>query len=94
MVFNEVSAWWSAEKVELPNSKGLEEVPEEILEDEEEAQTPSEDKEGSLVKTKSPWKTVVHHITQEGPQLQQMELEEPIQELQRTTRKISLIQGM
>ena len=46
MVFDEVSAWWSAEKVELPNSKGLEEVPEEILEDEEEAQTPSEDKEG------------------------------------------------
>ena len=44
MVFDEASAWWSPEKVELPNSRGLEEVPEEILEDEEEAQTPNEKK--------------------------------------------------
>ena len=71
-----------------------EEIPEEILEDEEEAQTPNEGKEGSSVKAKSPWKTGVHHMTPEDPQLPQMELEEPIQELRRTTRKISLIQGM
>ena len=44
VVFDEASAWWSHEKVELPNSKGLEEVLEEILEDEEEAQTPNEKK--------------------------------------------------
>jgi len=41
VVFDEASAWWSSEKVELPDSKGLEEVPEESIEDEEEAQTPS-----------------------------------------------------
>src|SRR6185369_10863546 len=35
VVFDEASAWWSSEKVELPDSKGLEEVPEEIIEDEE-----------------------------------------------------------
>ena len=88
VVFDEASAWWSSEKVELPDSKGLEEVPEEIIEDEEEAQTPSENKEGSSVKPKSPWKTGVHHMTPEDPQLPQMELEEPIQKLRRTTRKI------
>jgi len=44
VVFDEIFAWWSPEKVELLNSKGLEEVPEEILEDEEEAQTPSKNK--------------------------------------------------
>ena len=88
VVFDEASAWWSSEKVELPDSKGLEEVPEEIIEDEEEAQTPSENKEGSSVKAKSPWKTGVHHMTPEDPQLPQMELEEPIQKLRRTTRKI------
>ena len=54
VVFDETSAWCSPEKVELPKSKGSEEVPEEIREDEEEAQTPSEDKKSSLVKTKSP----------------------------------------
>jgi len=63
----------------------LEEVPEEIIEDEEEAQTPSENKEGSSVKAK---KTGVHHMTPEDPQLPQMEFEEPIQKLRRTTRKI------
>jgi len=78
VVFDEASAWWSSEKVELPDSKGLEEVPEEIIEDEEEAQTPSENKEGSSVKAKSPWKIGVHHMTPEDPQLPQMELEEPI----------------
>ena len=40
------------------------------------------------MKAKSPWKTGVHHMTLEDPQLPQMELEEPIQELRRTTRKI------
>ena len=40
------------------------------------------------MKTKSPWKTSVHHITPEGPQLPQMEFEEPIQEPRRTTKKI------
>jgi len=29
-VFDEASAWWSPEKVELPNSEGLEEVSKEI----------------------------------------------------------------
>ena len=53
-MFNEVSTWWSAEKVELSNSKGLEEVPEEILEDEEEAQTPSEDKRGFISVSQEP----------------------------------------
>ena len=66
----------------------MEKILEEILEDEEETQTPSEDKEGSLVKGKSPWKTGVHHMTSEHSQLPQMELEEPTQELRRTTRKI------
>ena len=66
----------------------MEEVPEEIIKDEEETQTPSGDKEGSLVKDKSPWKTSVHHMTPEDPQFPQMELEESIQELRRTTRKI------
>ena len=56
--------------------------------DEEKAQTPSEDKDDSSVKVKSPWKTGVHHMTPEDPQLPQMELEEPIQEQRRTTRKI------
>jgi hypothetical protein len=81
VVFDEASAWWSPKKVELPNSKGLVEVPEEIVEDEEEAQTPSEDKESSSVKAKSPWKTGIHHMTPKEPQLPQMELKEPIQEL-------------
>ena len=65
----------------------MEEVPEEIIKDEEETQTPSGDKEVSSVKDKSPWKTGVHHMTPEHPQLPQMELEEPTQELRRTTRK-------
>ena len=58
------------------------EILEEILEDEEEAQNPSEDKKGSPVKAKSPCQYG------KAPQLPQMELEEPIQELRRTTRKI------
>ena len=66
----------------------MEGVPEEIIEDEEEAQTPSENKEGSSVKSKGPWKTRVHRMTPEDPQLPQVELEEPIPELWRTTRKI------
>ena len=88
MVFDEASAWWSPEKVELPNSEGLEEVSKEIQEDEEEAQTPSEDKDDSSVKVKSPWKTGVHHMTPEDAQLPQMEFEKSIQELWRTIRKI------
>ena len=66
----------------------MEKILEEILEDEEETQTPSEDKEGLSVKAKSLWKTGVHHMTPKDPQLPQMEFEEPIQELRRTTRKI------
>ena len=37
VMFDEASAWWSSEKVKLLNSKGLEEVPEEITKNEEEA---------------------------------------------------------
>ena len=40
------------------------------------------------MQAKSPWKTGVHHMIPEDPQLPQMELEEPIQELQRTAGKI------
>ena len=57
--YDDASKGWrccdpTTEKAELPNSEGLEEVLEEIIEDEEEAQTPSENKEGSSAKAKSP----------------------------------------
>ena len=78
VVFDEASAWWSSENVELPDSKGLEEVPEEIIEDEEEAQTPSENKEGSSVKAKSPWKTIVHYMTPEDPNCHKWSLKSQI----------------
>ncbi|XP_072150024.1 uncharacterized protein [Setaria viridis] len=87
VAFDEASAWWSPEKVELPESHDFEEVPKEIQEEEEQPPTPSEDKEGAPNKAKSPWKTGVHQMTSEEPQLPQVELDEPIQGLRRTTRQ-------
>jgi hypothetical protein len=86
VVFDEASAWWSPEKVELPESHDFEEVSEEIQE-EEEALTPSEDKETSPSKVKNPWKTGVHEMISEESQLPQMKPDEPIQGPRRTTRQ-------
>jgi hypothetical protein len=51
---------------------------EEIQDEEEKAPTPSEDKETSPSKVKSPWKTGVHEMISKESQLPQMELDEPI----------------
>ena len=88
VVFDEASAWWSPEKVELPESHDLEEVPEEIKEEKELTLTPNEEEKSSPSKTKSPWKTGLHQSTQEDPQPPQLKISEPIQGLRRTTRKI------
>lgn len=62
VVFDEASAWWPPEKIELPESHNLEKALEEIQEEEEQPPTLNEEKEGSPSKAKSPWKTGVHQV--------------------------------
>jgi transposase InsO family protein len=90
VVFDESSAWWPPEKVVLPESHDLVEVPEEIQEESHdgiekvleevqgEEQIPTPDHSPS--KGKNPWKTGVHWPAQK-------KVQEPIQKLRRTTRK-------
>lgn len=59
VVFDEVSAWWSPEKLELPESHSFEDVPKEIKGEEKPPQISSEDVEGSSNKD-NPWKTGLH----------------------------------
>lgn len=86
VVFDEASAWWSPEKVELPEPHDLEEVQEESQE-EETIRSPREEEKPSPSKAKSPWKTELHQSTQ-GESGTEEKDPEPVQELRRTTRKI------
>ncbi|KAK8560431.1 hypothetical protein V6N13_082871 [Hibiscus sabdariffa] len=92
-MFDEASSWWSPQKIELPESHGLEEISEDNKESEEQASDPSEERESSSLKDKSSLKTVVYQPTFKELRPSQMKLgklrEEMLGALNEATGKCS-----
>ncbi|KAK9045279.1 hypothetical protein V6N11_059166 [Hibiscus sabdariffa] len=70
-----------SEKIELLEFHELEALLEDNKENEEQASDPSEERESSPSKDKSPWKTVIHQPTSEELRPSQMEFDELREEM-------------
>ncbi|GMI95722.1 hypothetical protein HRI_003241500 [Hibiscus trionum] len=81
VMFDEASSWRSPQKIELSESHDLEELSEDNKEGKEQASDPSEERESSPSKDKSPWKTVVHQPTSEELRPSQVEVDELREEM-------------
>ncbi|KAL4272543.1 hypothetical protein GQ457_13G024990 [Hibiscus cannabinus] len=87
VVFDEASSWWSPQRIEFSEPHDLEEVSKDNKECEAIASDPSEERDSSTSKDKSPWKTGMHRSTSEELRPSKIEGDEPTQELRRSTRR-------